>query len=145
MPELPDIELYLMALRRRVLGKTLNRLRIVSPFVLRTFEPPIEMIEGRTVQQLRRMGKRIVFEFAGDNEPLFLVIHLMIAGRLRWSEKSGAKPPGKIGLASFDFENGTLLLIESSPKKRASIHVIAGVVALATMSPPGLNLFEIDI
>src|SRR4051812_23734498 len=105
MPELPDIELYLSALGRRVLGHTLQRARIISPFVLRTFEPPIEAIDGLAVTELRRVGKRIVLEFArdDDDEPLFLVIHLMIAGRFRWSDKLGAKPPGKISLASFDF------------------------------------------
>jgi formamidopyrimidine-DNA glycosylase len=146
MPELPDIELYLTSLRQRVLGRTLVRARIVSPFVLRTFEPPIEAIEGRAVQQLRRAGKRIVFEFADDsNEPLFLVIHLMIAGRLRWSEKTGVKPPGKMGLASFDFENGTLLLVEPSARKRASLHLLRGEAALVALSPPGLNILEIDL
>src|SRR3954454_9541316 len=111
MPELPDIELYLTSLRERVLGRTLVRARIVSPFVLRTFEPGIETIEGKTVQQLRRAGKRIVFEFPDNpNEPLFLIIHLMIAARLRWNDKIGVKPPSRVGLASFDFDNGTLLL-----------------------------------
>jgi formamidopyrimidine-DNA glycosylase len=144
MPELPDIELYLTSLRERVIGRNLNCVRIASPFVLRTFEPPIEAIEGLIVSGVRRLGKRIVLEFDATPLPLFLVIHLMIAGRLRWSEKPAAKAPGKIGLASFELENGTLLLVESSPKKRASIHLVAGTVALAAMSPPGLNVFEID-
>src|SRR4051794_34782397 len=126
MPELPDIELYLHALRSKVIGQNLNRARIVSPFLLRTFDPPIESVDGRRVERLRRIGKRIVLQFnarAGER-PLFLVFHLMIAGRFRWSDAVGAKPPGKVGLASFDFDSGTLLLVESSPKKRASLHVI---------------------
>src|SRR6478672_10026349 len=118
MPELPDIELYLSCLRTRIVGHKLNRLRIASPFVLRTFEPPVEAVEGLTVHALRRIGKRIVFEFPRDDEPLFIVVHLMIAGRFRWSEKVGAKSPGQIGLVTFEFDNGTLLLVEPSQKKR---------------------------
>jgi len=142
MPELPDIQLYLNALRPRVVGKTLQRARIVSPFLVRTFEPTIEAVEGQTVRELRRVGKRIVFCF--DDE-LFLVVHLMIAGRFRWSDKAGTKPPGKIGLASFEFDAGTLMLVESSPKKRASLHVLRGMSALAAMDPGGLNVLEIDL
>src|SRR5690242_11829656 len=101
MPELPDIELYLSSLRPRVVGHTLERARIVSPFVLRTFDPQIEAVEARTVTDVRRVGKRIVFTFAREHdEPLFLVIHLMIAGRFRWSDKIGSKAPRKISLAS---------------------------------------------
>ena len=144
MPELPDIELYLHALRPRVINKTLGRARIVSPFVLRTFDPPIETIEGKRVVALRRIGKRIVFEF--DTDELFLVVHLMIAGRFRWSDKLGAKPPGKVGLASFDFEDsGTLLLVESSPKKRASIHVVRGEEELLKHDPGGMNVLTGDV
>jgi formamidopyrimidine-DNA glycosylase len=142
MPELPDIQLYLHALKPRVVGKTLQRARIVSPFLLRTFDPPIEAVEGQSVRELRRIGKRIVLCF--DDE-LFLVVHLMIAGRFRWSDKVGTKSPGKIGLASFDFDTGTLLFVESSPKKRASLHVLRGVPALAGMDPGGLNVFDIDL
>src|SRR4051794_6064061 len=141
MPELPDIQLYLHALQPRVVGKTLQRARIVSPFLLRTFDPPIEALEGQAVQSLQRIGKRIVFCFADE---LFLVVHLMIAGRFRWSDKAGTKPPGKVGLASFDFDTGTLLLVESSPKKRASLHVLRRVAALEEMNPGGLNVFDID-
>src|SRR5437773_6737889 len=145
MPELPDIELYLTSLRERIVGHRLNRLRIASPFVLRTFDPAVETVEGLTVQSLQRIGKRIVFEFARNNERLFAVVHLMIAGRFRWSEKTGAKPPAKIGLASFEFDKGTLLLVEPSQKKRASIHIISGVTALAAMNPGGVNVLEIDL
>jgi formamidopyrimidine-DNA glycosylase len=146
MPELPDVELYLSSLRERVLARMLLSARIVSPFVLRTFDPPIEAIEGKVVKQLRRAGKRIVFELADEpSEPLFLAIHLMIAGRLRWNEKTGAKPPAKVGLASFDFENGTLLLVESSPRKRASLHLLRGEAALAALTPPGLNVLEMNL
>jgi formamidopyrimidine-DNA glycosylase len=142
MPELPDIQLYLHALQPRVVGKTLQRARVTSPFLLRTFDPPVEEVEGKVVQDLSRIGKRIVFHFADE---LFLVVHLMIAGRLRWSDKLGTKPPAKVGLASFDFDTGTLLLVESSPKKRASLHVLRGVPALAGMNPGGLNVLDIDL
>jgi formamidopyrimidine-DNA glycosylase len=137
MPELPDISLYLHALQPRVVGKELQSARIVSPFVLRTVDPAVEECEGRTVLRLRRLGKRIVFEF--DDE-LFIVVHLMIAGRFRWDDKSPSKTPGKIGLASFVFDSGTLHLVESSPKKRASIHVVRGIVALAALDPGGVDV-----
>jgi formamidopyrimidine-DNA glycosylase len=144
LPELPDILLYLHALEPRLVGRTLGRARVVSPFVLRTFDPPIEAIEGKRVVALRRIGKRIVFEF--DADELFLVVHLMIAGRFRWSDKLGAKPPGKVGLASFDFEDsGTLLLVESSPKKRASIHVVRGEDQLAKHDPGGMSVLTGDV
>src|SRR5437868_6710854 len=127
MPELPDIELYLTSLRPRVVGHKLNRVRIASPFVLRTFDPPMEAIEGLTVHAVTRIGKRIVFEMENFEEPLFIVVHLMIAGRFRWTEKAAAKPQAKIGLASFQFDHGTLLLVEPSQKKRASIHLARGL------------------
>src|SRR4051812_21282376 len=111
MPELPDIELYLTNLRERVLGHRLRRIRISSPFVLRTFDPPVEAVEGLSVQALSRIGKRIVFDMKSAREPLFIVIHLMIAGRFRWTDKTGAKPQAQIGLASFEFDHGTLLLV----------------------------------
>src|SRR5436190_24056043 len=111
MPELPDIELYLTALRERVIGKTLHRLRIASPFVLRTFEPPVEAVEGHAVTGLRRLGKRIVFELHDDHEePLFIVVHLMIAGRFRSSDKQGVTARAKIGLAPSEFDRATSLL-----------------------------------
>jgi formamidopyrimidine-DNA glycosylase len=136
MPELPDIQVYLEALDARVKGRTLARVRIVSPFLLRTVDPPIEALEGKKVLSLRRVGKRIVFGFDGE---LFLVLHLMIAGRLHWSE-TGAKLNAKIGLASFDLENGTLLLTEAGTKKRASLHVLRGERALRALDPGGLEV-----
>jgi formamidopyrimidine-DNA glycosylase len=142
MPELPDIELYLHALRPRVIGQTVQRIRVASPFVLRTFEPTIESLQGRTIQEVTRLGKRIVFAF-GDED--FLVIHLMIAGRFRWSEKIGIKPTGKIGLASFDLANGTLLLVESSPKKRAGMWVVHGREELAKHDPGGIDVMTCSI
>src|SRR5688572_21707614 len=137
MPELPDVELYLSVLRPRVVGKVLNRVRVASPFVVRTFDPPVDALEGKRVERVERLGKRIVLAFPDE---LYLVVHLMIAGRFRWEAKVGAKPPGKIGLASFEFDGGTLLLVESSPKKRASIHVIRGRPELASHDPGGLNV-----
>src|SRR3954467_1875699 len=109
MPELPDIELYLTALRSRLLDRTIVRVRVASPFFVRTFDPPITALEGRRVLGLRRMGKRIVWEL---DQQLFVVMHLMIAGRLRWLA-AGAPIPGKIGLAAFDFETGTLIVTEA--------------------------------
>jgi formamidopyrimidine-DNA glycosylase len=139
MPELPDIELYLTALRPRVVGKLLTLVRVSSPFVLRTFEPPIEALHGKLVERVGRIGKRVVFAFPDD---LYLVVHLMIAGRFRWEDKPGAKPPGKVGLASFEFEHGTLLLIESSPKKRASIHVLHGKESLRDQDRGGIDVLS---
>ncbi len=130
MPELPDVVVYLEALERRIVGRRLAAVRLASPFVLRTVDPPISALAGRRVLELRRMGKRLVLGLEGD---LFVVIHLMIAGRLRWAA-TGAKTPGRIGLAAFDFDEGTLLLTEAGSKRRASLHVVAGA--------PGLNAFE---
>ncbi|MDX2168080.1 MAG: DNA-formamidopyrimidine glycosylase family protein [Deltaproteobacteria bacterium] len=135
MPELPDVTIYLEALAARVLDQPLEKVRLASPFVLRTVEPPLGAVAGRRVLGLRRLGKRLVFELEDE---LFLVIHLMVAGRLRW-EKRGAKPPGKLGLAAFDFPSGTLLLTEASPKKRAALHVVRGRAALAAHDPGGLE------
>src|SRR5512144_2132945 len=129
MPELPDIVTYIDALRPRVLGQPLQRARVASPFLLRTVDPPITAAEGKPVEDIRRLGKRIVLCLSDD---LFLVFHLMIAGRLRW-ERRGAKPPGKIGLAAFDFPTGTLLLTEASPRKRASLHLVRGDAGLAAL------------
>ena len=120
MPELPDVELYLAALRPRVVGQPIERVRVTSPFFVRTFDPPIAALEGRTVRSLGRVGKRLVWELDAD---LFIVIHLMIAGRLRWREK-GAAIPGKVGLAAFDFPDGTLLFTEAGSRKQASLHVV---------------------
>ncbi len=138
MPELPDIVCYLRALEPRVVGEPLARIRLRSPFLVRSVEPPLAAAEGRRVAGLRRLGKRIVFALEGE---LFLVLHLMIAGRLRW-KKPGARPPGRIGLAAFDFPGGTLLLTEASKKKRASLHLVAGEAALAAHDPGGLEVLE---
>ena len=135
MPELPDVVVYLEALERRILGRRLEAVRLASPFVLRTVDPPISALAGRRVLALRRMGKRLVW---GLEDELFIVIHLMIAGRLRWAA-AGAKAPGKIGLAAFDFENGTLLLTEAGSKRRASLHLVAGASALAAFERGGLE------
>src|SRR5215472_10071479 len=133
MPELPDVMLYLESLQRRVVGRTLDRVQLRSPFLLRSVEPPLASAEGKTVRGLRRLGKRIVLELDDD---LFLVLHLMIAGRLHW-KPAGAKPPGKLGLAAFDFPDGTLLLTEAGTKRRASLHVVRGEAGLARHQPGG--------
>src|SRR5688572_19702890 len=125
MPELPDLTIYVEALSERITGRRLERIRVQSPFLVRTFDPPLRAAEGQLVRSVGRMAKRIVISLEGD---LFLVLHLMIAGRLRWRDK-GAKVVGKIGLAAFDFEHGTLLLTEASGKKRASLHLVQGEAA----------------
>ncbi len=140
MPELPDILVYLDRLASRIVGEPLCRVRIASPFVLQSVDPPIEAVAGKRVRELRRLGKRIVI---GCEESLFVVIHLMIAGRLRW------KPPDatinrKLGLAAFDFPRGTLLITEASTKKRASIHLVRGEAALAAHDPGGLDVLTIE-
>ena len=150
MPELPDITAYLTALTPRVAGQTLEQLRIASPLLLRTAVPPIHSIEGKTVRSLRRLGKRIVFVFEPDEtgEPLFLVLHLMIAGRLHWRElKAGARPKlgGRNNLASFDFPNGSLVLTEAGAKRRASLHLVRGEAALAALDPGGLDIFSLSL
>ena len=132
MPELPDIEDYRTALRSRVVGDVLERLRITSFSLLKTYDPPASAVEGQVVTDVRRLGKRLVFAFEQvprADEPLFLVLHLMIAGRLRWREH-GARVPGKYGLAAFDFPSGTAILTEAGTKKRASLHVVRGEQAL---------------
>ena len=138
MPELPDIVVYIEALESRVVGQRLDRARIAKPFLLRSFDPPISAAEGKTVTGLRRMGKRIVLELQDD---LFLVIHLMIAGRLRWQE-SGARVPGKIGLAAFDFPHGTLIFTEAGSKRRASLWLTRGEESLGQFDRGGLEVFE---
>ena len=135
MPELPEISLYLDALERFVGGRTLERVRVRSPSLLRTWDPPISAVEGRRVLGLRRIGKRVVWEMEDD---LFLVIHLMIAGRFHWRAK-GAALSRKTGHAAFDFEHGSLLLTEMSPKKRASLYVVRGEEALADHDPGGIE------
>jgi formamidopyrimidine-DNA glycosylase len=140
MPELPDIAVYREALDKHVRGQVLERVRIVNPFVLRTAEPPLIAVEGLRVLDVRRLGKRIVLGLAND---LFLVIHLMIAGRLRWLEH-GSRPPGRITLALLDFSNGTLALTEAGTKRRASLHLVRGAEALATFDAGGLDIETAD-
>ncbi len=135
MPELPDIELYLHALRPRVLGEVLQKARIAGISLLKTYDPPISAVEGMEVTRLARQGKRLLF---GMEDDLWLVLHLMIAGRLRWREP-GAKVPGKVGLAAFDFPAGTLVLTEAGTKKRASLHVVRGEAAVAEMDRGGIE------
>jgi len=140
MPELPDVVVYLDALTRHVVGRRLERLTLHSPFVLRTVDPPVDAITGASVHGVRRVGKRIVLEFPDD---LFLVIHLMIAGRLRWREpgrKPGMGP--KLVLATFEFTHGTLFFTEASSKKRASLQVVRGEAALAALDPGGIEPLE---
>lgn len=136
MPELPDIELYLHALAPRILNQHLERIRIASPFLVRSFEPPINHAHGRPVVGLRRIGKRLVWELGSD---LFLVIHLMIAGRFKYLDR-GAKIPAKVGLAAFDFPNGSLILTEAGSKRRASLYLVRGASALAAHDPGGLEV-----
>jgi formamidopyrimidine-DNA glycosylase len=136
MPELPDIVVYIEALERRILGHVLESIQIRGPFLLRTAKPPIEAIQGHTVKELRRVGKRIALKF--DNE-LWLVFHLMIAGRLHWVEKR-VTPDGRRTLAALDFDSGTLTLTEAGSKKRASLHVVNGHEELAKLDPGGLEV-----
>jgi formamidopyrimidine-DNA glycosylase len=141
MPELPDIALYLHALRPRVVGHGITGVRLASPFLLRSVEPALPSAVGRRVLGLRRIGKRIVFELEDD---LFLVFHLMIAGRFRW-KPAGAAVPGKVGLMAVDFDHGTLVLTEAGTKRQASLHVVAGTEALARHDPGGLEVLSADV
>ncbi|MBT8450659.1 MAG: formamidopyrimidine-DNA glycosylase [Deltaproteobacteria bacterium] len=141
MPELPDVELYLHALRPRLVDKTLKDVRIASPFVLRTVEPSLEQVKGKRVLDLQRLGKRVVL---GLEDELYIVIHLMIAGRFRW-RKPGCKIPSRLGLAAFDFEAGTLLLTEASKKKRAALHLCRGKDTLREHDPGGIEPLEVDL
>jgi formamidopyrimidine-DNA glycosylase len=141
MPELPDIVVYIESLEARILGQTLERTKILNPFVLRSFTPPLEEAHGKPISSLHRLGKRIVIGLQPD---YFFVIHLMVAGRFRWLEPS-AKPPGKIGLASFHFPNGTLLLTEAGTKRRASIHLVKGKDGLAAFDMQGLEVLDASI
>jgi len=138
VPELPDITVYIEALESRVVAQRLERTRIAKPFLLRSFDPPIAAAEGKLVNGVRRMGKRIVLELEDD---LFLVIHLMIAGRLRWLA-AGSNVPGKIGLAAFDFSSGSLILTEAGSKRRASLWLVRGESALEQFARGGLEVFE---
>jgi formamidopyrimidine-DNA glycosylase len=141
MPELPDVEVYIEGLRSRVGGATLEKVRVASPFVLRSVEPPLSDAEARRVVGFRRLGKRIVLDLEGD---LHLVLHLMIAGRLRW-ESRGARVTPRLGLAAFDFTTGTLLLTEASKRRRAAIYLVAGEAALEEMDPGGLDVLGADL
>ncbi|HEY7233087.1 MAG TPA: DNA-formamidopyrimidine glycosylase family protein [Gemmatimonadaceae bacterium] len=141
MPELPDIAVYVEALNRRVAGATLRDVRFKSPFLLRSVEPPISAVKGKVVVDVRRLGKRIVFSLQDD---LFLVLHLMIAGRLKW-RAAEKKPVSKIDLAAFDFSTGTLLLTEAGTKRRASLHVVAGADALADFDRGGLEVLDASV
>ena len=141
VPELPDISAYIFALEKRVLGQKLERVRLGSPFLLRSVDPPLAEVEGRTVEQLRRLGKRIAFGLEGD---LWLVLHLMIAGRLHW-KKSDVKLGGRQNLAAFDFPNGCLLLTEAGSKRRASLHVVQGQENLAAFDQGGIDVFTADL
>lgn len=143
MPELPEVALYLHALRPRVVGRTLVKARVRSPSLLRTFDPPLSATHGRRVTGLRNVGKRIVLELEDD---LFLAIHPMIAGRFRWKDETGVAVPGKVGHAAFDFDPpGTLLLVEAATKKRAALHVVRGADALAELDRGGLDPLSIDV
>ncbi|HHH30039.1 MAG TPA: formamidopyrimidine-DNA glycosylase [Polyangiaceae bacterium] len=141
MPELPDVALYVEALEHKTRGQQLTKIRLASPFLLRTVEPSVEEVAGHEVCAVSRLGKRIVFELEGD---LFVVIHLMIAGRFKWSE-AGAKIPGRVGLAGFDFDSGTLILREASKKKRASLHLVRGRKGLAAHDRGGVEPLETDL
>jgi formamidopyrimidine-DNA glycosylase len=141
MPELPDITAYLVALESRILGQPLERIRLASPFLLRTVHPPLQDLEGRTVHKLRRIGKRIAIGVNGD---LWLVLHLMIAGRLHWRPPS-AKLAGRNSLAAFDFPDGSLVLTEAGSKRRASLHVLSGEGGLRSVDPGGVEIFDCDL
>jgi formamidopyrimidine-DNA glycosylase len=141
MPELPDVTVYVEALRARVVAARLERVRLASPFVLRSVDPPLSAAFGATVRDVRRLGKRIVLGLDGD---LFLVVHLMIAGRLHW-RPAGAKLAGKIGLAAFDFSTGALTLTEAGTKRRAALHLVRGEEALGEHDRGGLEVFETDL
>ncbi len=156
MPELPDVHAYVEALRGNLQGRALERARVKSPFLVRTVDPPIAAAEGRRVRGVRRMGKRVVLRLEGPSigqveDELALVFHLMIAGRFKWRPIADTRrektPPGggRIELAAFDFENGTLLLTEAGTKKRASLHVVRGAKALAALDPGGLEVLDADL
>jgi len=141
MPELPDITAYIRALERRILGQAIERVRLASPFLLRTAQPPITDVEGRTVREVRRIGKRIAIAVEGD---LWLVLHLMIAGRLHW-RAANAKLTGRNSLAAFDFPSGSLVLTEAGAQRRASLHVLEGEEGLRSIDPGGIEVFASDL
>ena len=141
MPELPDILLYLHALEPRILGRRVTGVRLATPFLLRSVHPPLSAVEGKTIVGLRRLGKRVVVE---TDDELFLVFHLMIAGRFRW-KPAGASIPGKVGLLALDFEHGSLILTEAGSKRQASLYVVQGAAALAQHDPGGLEVMTTDL
>lgn len=141
MPELPDIAAYITALELRIVGRKLQKVRLGSPFLLRTVDPSVGSAEGRTVEKVRRIGKRIAIGLEGD---LWLVLHLMIAGRLHW-KKPDAKLGGRQNLAAFDFADGSLTLTEAGSKKRASLHLVSGESNLAALDAGGIDVFEADL
>jgi formamidopyrimidine-DNA glycosylase len=141
MPELPDIAAYITALERRIVGRRLERVRLGSPFLLRSVQPPLGSMDGRVVEGLRRVGKRIAIGVEGD---LWLVLHLMIAGRLHW-KRPGAKLGGRQNLAAFDFPDGSLLLTEAGSKHRAALHLVSGEENLAAFDAGGIDVFEADL
>jgi formamidopyrimidine-DNA glycosylase len=141
MPELPNVEIYVEALRPRIAGQVLERVRLASPFLLRSVEPPLDALVGRPVSELRRLGKRLVIGFPDE---LFLVFHLMIAGRLHW-RPGGARIPAKVGLAAFDFPSGTLLLTEAGTKRRAALYAVRGEAALEGQDAGGLEVLTADL
>ena len=141
MPELPDVTVYIEALQARILAARLERVRLLTPFVLRSVDPPLSAASGAAVRGFRRLGKRIVIELEGD---LYLVIHLMIAGRLHWKPQ-GTKAAGKIGLAAFDFSTGTVVMTEAGTKRRASIRLVRGEAGLAELDPGGLEVLDADL
>ena len=141
MPELPDIAAYITALESRVIGQPLERVRLASPFLLRTVQPPLASVEGRVVRELRRIGKRIAISVEGE---LWLVLHLMIAGRLHW-RTARVKLSGRQNLAAFDFPSGSMTLTEAGSKRRAALHVVAGEEGLRAIDPGGIEVFESDL
>lgn len=140
MPELPDVTVYVELIAAKTVGRMIDRVRIASPFVLRSVDPPVSAAEGKTVRDVRRIGKRIAIGLDGD---IWIVIHLMIAGRFRWLAP-GAKIPGRMGLAAFDFENGTLILTEAGTQRRASITLVRGEEALGAIDRGGVEPLEVD-
>jgi len=141
MPELPDVEVYIEAIERRIVGERLAGIRLGNPFVLRSVDPAPAELAGRQVEGVRRLGKRIVIALEGEH---FIVVHLMVAGRFRWLAR-GAKLPGKVGLAAFDFPHGALVLTEMGSKRRASIHLLRGEEALRALDPGGIDVMAADV
>lgn len=141
MPELPDIVVYIESLQTRVIGQPIKDIRLNSPFLVRTYEPPLQTVVGKSVLVLQRLGKRIVFCL---NDELYLVLHLMVAGRLHWCA-TGTRPNRKNGLAALDFPSGSLLLTEAGSKRRASLHLVRGATALEALDPGGLEVLESDL